>query len=181
MSGHLRFQARPSVKFEIVRCDVFLDGDRQILQRRAVADQRAIVFDDALKRLPREIEPVESRILALQLRQHAQRLRIVIEALITFHARVEHIFTGVTERRVAEVVGHAEAFSEIVVQPHDARDAARDLGHFERMCQPRAVVIALVRNEDLCFAAQAPKGARMDHPILIALERRARLACRFFM
>ena len=95
----------------------------------------------------------------------------MIEALEALHAGVEHIFASVPERRMAEIVGDAQAFGEIVIEPHHPRHAARDLRDLERVRQPGAVMIALMGDEHLGLAAQAPEGAGMDDAVAVALER----------
>ena len=130
-------------------------------------DQWAIVFDHALQRFPREVKSVEGRIAPLQFGQHAQRLRVVIEALEILHAGVEHILAGMAERRMAEIVREAEAFGEIVIEPQAARHRAGNLRHFQRMRQPRAVVIALMRDEHLRLASQAPERAGMHDAVAV--------------
>ena len=131
MRGDLRFQAWPGLQVQIVGGVVFLNRDRQIFELLPIPDQRAVVFDDAFQRLPGEVEAVEQRIFALKLREHAQRLRIVVEALVVFHTRIEHIFARMPERRMAEIVGDAERLGEIVIEAHHPRDAAGDLRHFQ--------------------------------------------------
>ena len=53
------------------------------------------------------------------------------------------------------------------------RDDARDGGRLERVRHPRAVVVALGVDEDLCLALQPAERLRVDDPVAVALERRA--------
>ena len=49
--------------------------------RRPLAiDERTVVLDQAFQRFPSQIEPVECRIAAFQIRHDAQGLRVVVEA-----------------------------------------------------------------------------------------------------
>ena len=77
------------------------------------------------------------------------------------------------ERRVAEIVGQRHRLAEILVEPQRAADGAGDLRHLERMGEPRAVVVALVIDEDLRLVLQPPERRRMDDAVAVALERAA--------
>src|SRR3546814_12698181 len=57
-------------------------------------------------------------------------------------------------------------------------DRARVLRHLGRVGQPRAVVIALVVDEDLGLVLQPPEGAGMDDAVAVALKAGARRALR---
>ena len=82
----LGFNARRTVQFKIVLLNIGADGKWQRLasvgaDRRAVrVGQRAVVLDQAFKRLPGQVEAVEQRIAALQHGHHPETLGIVIEA-----------------------------------------------------------------------------------------------------
>ena len=54
--------------------------------------------------------------------------------------------------------------------------AARDLRDLERVRQPRAVVVALGRDEDLRLVLEAPEGLAVHDPADVALQRRAQPA-----
>ena len=78
---------------------------------RSVAfDQRSIVLDDALQRLPAQIETVECRIPMFENGDDTQRLTVVIETTIGAKTRIEGPFAGVTEWRMAEIVGERQRF-----------------------------------------------------------------------
>ena len=132
-----------------------------------------------LERLPREIQTVERQVLAFERRDEADRLRVVIEAAEGPHRDVERPFAGMSERRMAEVVGKRNRLGQIFIEAELPGDRARDLRHLERVGQPRAVVIALVRQKDLRLVGQTPKGGRMQHAVAVALEGAARRALRF--
>ena len=82
------------------------------------------------------------------------------------------------ERRVAEIVDQRQRLGEILVEPQRAGQRAGDLRHLDRVGQPRAVVVALVRDEDLRLVLEAAEGGGMDDAVAVALERRARRALR---
>ena len=67
------------------------------------------MLDQPLERLPGEVEPVELRISSFQRGDHAEGLRIVIEAAEIGEARVERALAGVTERRMTEIVRERES------------------------------------------------------------------------
>ena len=140
--------------------------------------QRPVVLDQALERLPGEVEPVEFGVAALQPRHHAQRLRIVVEAAPRRHLFVERILAGMAERRVAEIMDQRDRLGEILVAAQRARQRAGDLRHLDRVGEPGAVVVALVGDEHLRLVLQPAEGGRMDDAVAVALERRARRALR---
>ena len=83
------------------------------------------------------------------------------------------------ERRMAEIMRQRQRLGEILVEPERARQRAGDLGDFQRMGEPGAEMIALVKDEDLRLVRQPAKGGRMDDAVAIAPERAARGARRF--
>src|SRR6187200_3467967 len=91
-------------------------------------------------------------------------------------ARVEHLLAGVAEGRVAEVMAERDRLGEILVQPQRARHGSRDPGCLQRVCEPRAVVVALRVDEDLRLVLQPPEGLRVDDPVAVALKRRPQAA-----
>jgi hypothetical protein len=98
----------------------------------------------------------------------------MIETAIGAHQIVQHAFAGVTERRMAEIVGERNRFGQIKVQPERLRDAARNLGGFDRVRQAGAVVVALVVDEDLRLVLEPPTYGAVDYAIAVALEAGAR-------
>ena len=109
--GDLRLGAGPALERQVVVSGI--GGD---IGRRTVADQRPVVLDHALQRLPGEVQPVEGRVAALQMGDDAQRLGVVIEASELGHHRVERELAGVTERAVSEVVRQRHGLREILVE-----------------------------------------------------------------
>ena len=118
------------------------------------------MLDQTLERLPAEIEAIEGGIPALKIRHDAQRLRVVIEAPAAGEAFVERTFAGMSKRRMAEIVRERQRFGEVFVQAKRARKRASDLRNFERMGEPRAVVVAFVIDEDLRLVSQPPECGR---------------------
>ncbi len=136
------------------------------------------MLDDALKRFPGQIEAIELGIAVFQRGHDPQRLGIVVEAAVGFQAFVQRPLAGMAEWRMAEVVGQRQRFGEILIEAKLPGQRAGNLGHFKRMRQPGAVMIAFVEHENLCFVLQAAKGGGMDDPVAIAPERAAGLARR---
>ncbi len=83
---------------------------------------------------------------------------------------------GVAERRVPEIVAEADRLGQILVEAQRARDRARDAHRLERVRQPRAVVVALGRDEDLRLVLQAPERLAVRDAVAVALERAAEAA-----
>ena len=78
-----------------------------------------------------QVEPVETRIALLQLGDDTQRLGIVIEAAKARHAPIEGGFTGMAERRVAEIMRKRERLGEIFVKTEHTGDRAGHLRDFQ--------------------------------------------------
>ena len=114
----------------------------------------------------------------LQLCNHPEGLDIMVKPSVGGHALVEFILAGMTERRVAKVVGQGDGLGEIVVQAEGVGDRTGDLRNFQRMGQSRTKVIALVGDEHLRFFLQTTKCRRVDNPISVAGEGRTGSAWR---
>ena len=100
----------------------------------------------------------------------AQALRVVIEAAVRRHQLVERFLAGMAERRMAEVVRQRDRLGKVLVEPQRPRHRAGNLRGLERMSQPRAIVIALVIDEDLGFVFEPAERGGMDYPIAVALK-----------
>ena len=125
------------------------------------------MLGDAVADFPGE---VQAAAVVLEQIDDAQALLVVVEA--AGHQLVDDAFAGVAERRVAEVVAERDRFGQLLVQPQDLRDGARDLRHLERVGEPGAVVIARRREEHLRLVLQPAERLAVDDAIAIALERR---------
>ena len=181
---HLRLGAGEGRKLERLQPVVGQDRPRHAVRgvarrRLAVArEQRAVVLDQALQRLPGEIEAVEAGVAALEIGDDAQRLRIVVEAAVILDAGVERALAGVAERRMAEIVRQRQSLGEVLVEAERAGQRPGDLDHFQRVGQPGAVMVAFVVDEDLRLVRQAPERGGMDDAVAIAAEIVARAAVR---
>ena len=143
--------------------------------------ERAVVLDEALQRLPGEVQPVELGIAALQPGDDAQRLGVVVEAAPLRHLLVQRILAGMAEGRVAEIVDQRDRLGEVLVAAQRPRQRAGDLRDLDRVGEPGAVVVALMRDEDLRLVLQAAEGGGMDDAVAVALERRAGRAFRLVL
>ena len=114
----------------------------------------------------------------LQRGDDAQGLRIVIEPAMGVQAGIQCAFAGMTERRMAEIVGQRQRFREVLIEAELPGQRTGDLGHFERVGEPGAVMIAFMEHEYLGFVLQAAEGGGMNDPVAIAPERAAGLARR---
>ncbi len=120
-------------------------------------------------------------IWAFQPHQRAQGLGIVIPSPVREQCVVERFFPGMAEGRMADIVREALRLDQILVEPERARDGARDLRDFEAVGQADAIMIAIGRDEHLRLVPQPPERDRMDDPVAIALEHRARPALLLFI
>jgi hypothetical protein len=118
----------------------------------------AVVLRQPLQRLPGQVQPVEGGVAPLQRRHHAHRLGIVVEAALARHGLVQRLLAGMAEGRMAEIVGEGQRLGEILVQREPPRDRTRDLRHLQRVRQAGAVVVALMRDEDLRLVLEPAEG-----------------------
>ena len=149
-----------------------LPFDRRRAMLRRGADRQAVLAlrmaRDAVAHFPGQVQPLP---VVLEHVDDAQALLVVIEA--AGHERAQHALAGVAERRVAQVVAERDRFGQLLVQAQHLGDRARDLRDFERVRQPRAVVVAGGREEHLRLVLQPAERLGVDDAIAIALERRA--------
>ena len=102
----------------------------------------------------------------------------MVEAAEGPHQLVELALAGMAEGRVAEVMGQRQRLGQVLVEAQRPGDRAGDLRHLDRVGEPRAVVIALVIDEDLGLVLQPPEGLAMDDPVAVAGEGRAEVRFR---
>ena len=76
----------------------------------------AVVLDDALDRLPAEVQPLELRIAVLQLGHDAEALDVVVETAVVGHLHHQLVLARMGEGRMAQVVGQGDGLGQIVVQ-----------------------------------------------------------------
>jgi len=78
----------------------------------------------------------------------------------------------VPKRRMSDIMRERHRFSQVFIEPKRSSDGARNLDNFQRMREPRSVMIALMRHENLRFLLQTAKSRGMDNSVAIALKRR---------
>ena len=105
----LRFEARPACQ---------LERERRVGlgHRPGRLRHRPIMLGEAFERLPAQIEPVEIGIRRLQPRHEPQRVGIVVEPAGVGQRRGQRLLAAMAERRMAEVVGEAQGFGQILVE-----------------------------------------------------------------
>ena len=129
------------------------------------------VLDDALADFESQIQPAESGVTDFEVFHNAERVQVVIERKpVLAHGGVERFFSGVAERRMAEVVHQGERLHQIGVQSKLRGDGARDLRHLDGVRQPVAEVVGVTAGENLRLRLQTAKGAGMDDTIAVALK-----------
>ncbi len=74
-------------------------------------------------------------------------------------------------------MGERQGLGEVLVEAERAGDGTGDLRDFEAVGEARAVMVALVIDENLCLVLQAPERGRMDDAIAVALENGDRIWC----
>ena len=117
-------------------------------------------------------------IAVLDQRHDAQRLYIMIEATPWPHFVRKHPLPCMPERGMPQIVRQRHGLCQILVKPQRPRDRACDLAYFQRMGQPRAIMLPLVMKKHLRLVLQAAKRGRMDDPVAVPLKFIARRARR---
>ena len=116
----LCFDRGVSVEREILPCAIIDDRGRDGWVPLA-QQQRTVVLDQALERLPGEVEPIEAGVFPLKLGDHAQGLGIVVETALLRRGAVERPLPGMAERRMTEVVGKSERLGQILIDAQGTR------------------------------------------------------------
>ncbi len=129
-----------------------------------------MVLDEALARLPGQVQPAKPRVAVLDDLDDAQALAVVLEPAPLAHQAVQDPLARVAERRVAQVVGERHGLDEILVETEHPREAAPDLRGLERVGEAVPVVVALVVDEDLGLVLEAPERRGVDDAVAVALE-----------
>ena len=86
------------------------------------------------------------------------------------------MLADVPERRMPQIVPQRNCFRQVLVQLETTRQCPGNLRHFQRVRQPRAVVVAFRREEHLRFVFQAAKRFAVDDAVAVALKIRAHRA-----
>ena len=140
--------------------------------------QRAML-EDALASLEAQVEAVKCRIALFQQVDDTQRLQVVLESAMRFHAVVQCVLAGMAERRVTEVVRERDRLDQVFVESQAARDRARDLCNLEAVGEARAEQIAFVIDEDLGLIFETAKCSGVNNAVAVALQLAAPHGRRF--
>ena len=97
----------------------------------------------------------------------------MIEAARICDGCIEGAFARVPEWRMSEIVRQGDSLSQVLIDTERPRNAACDLRDLETVCETRAVMIALVIDEDLGLVVQAAKRGRMQDAVAVARVRTA--------
>ena len=130
---------------------------------------RRAVFEDALAGFEHQVEAGEVRIFRLELVDDTQRLQVVLEAPEFPHAGVELVLSGVSERRVAEIMSEADGLGQRFIELQRVGHRATDLRNLEGVCQARSVQVAFVIDEHLGLVHQPPERRGVDYPVPVPL------------
>ncbi len=100
------------------------------------------VLDDAFADGQGQVEAAKGGVALLKPGDDAQGVEVVVEAEPgAAQAVVKSFFSGVAERRVADIVGQRQGFGQFRIQPQSAGQSAGDLGYFKRMRKAAAEVV----------------------------------------
>ena len=149
-------------------CDLCLEGRARIGGTVGVG-KLPVVLAESLKNLEGKVESALLGIALFQQIDDAQALGIVVKAAMILHKEVERFLPGMTERRMAEVVGKSDRLGQVLVETEGTGDCPADGGHLDRVGQAGPVVIAGSVEEDLGFAVETAEGGAVDDAIPVAL------------
>ena len=116
------------------------------------------------------IGKVESPAAVFNHINNAQALLIVVKAV--FHYGAKRPLSGVTERRMTEIVSEGDSFRQALVERKTNGNGARNLGNLKRMSEACAVMVAVRREEDLRFMLETAERAAMNNPVAVTLKSR---------
>ena len=141
--------------------------------------QLPAVPDEGFAEFKGQVQSGELGVALLELIDPPQAVQVVVEAADAFQTVVERRFPGVAERRMADVVGQRNRFGQVFVQPQSPGDGPRDLGHFQRVRQPRPVVVVHRSDQHLGLPGHPAESGGIDDAFAVALKRRAEGVERF--
>ena len=128
--------------------------------------------EDAVAGFAGQVQAGEVRVGAFEFGDDPVGLQVVLETPAVLHQVGERVFAGVAEGGMPQVVGESDRFGEVFVQAERAGRRSGDLGDFEGMGQPGAVVVAFVVDEDLRLVLEAAERAGVDDAVAVPLVGR---------
>ena len=75
-----------------------------------------------------------------------------------------------------DIMAEADRLRQVLVEAQRPRDGPADARDLQRVGEPRAVVVALGRDEHLRLVLEPPERLAVHDPVTIALERRPQTA-----
>src|SRR6266700_4060891 len=127
------------------------------------------MLDDAFAHFKSEVKSGELEIPMFELLDDAQRVKIVIECgAICPHQLVQLAFTGVTKRRMANVVNQSESLGKFGVDAESGGYGPCDLRDFERVREAIAEMIGITGGKNLRFGLKAAKSTRVNDAVAVA-------------
>ncbi len=174
--GDLRFQPRPGRKIERPARSKRRDRARQ---RCAPLDSGPLCLTRPSSVSQVRLSPSKSAIAMFELGDEPERMGIVVEAaeFVAWPRSApprRHGRTACDPDRAPAPRASARSSSSASTPRH----GAGDLRHFQRMGEPRAVIIAFMLHEDLRLVLEPAKGRGMDDAVAVALIAGARRAFR---
>ena len=95
----------------------------------------------------------------------------MLESPVVGHEVVKGLLTRVSERRVPEVVCQSDGMGQVLICADVLGNASGDLRGFERMGEPRPVVVPLVIGKYLGLVFEPAKRLGVYDPVAVPLER----------
>ena len=133
------------------------------------------VVHDAVTHLVCKIETLT---VVFQHVHHAQRLLAMTETALIRHLSGKSALARMTERGMPKIVTESDGLGEILVQSQRPRYPARYLADFQRVRQPRAIMIAFGCEKDLRFVFETTEGFGVDYAIAVTLKIRTQFTRR---
>src|SRR5207248_2252772 len=79
-----------------------------------------------------EIQSTKCRVSQLKILNNTQRVQVVIkEKPMPAHGGIERFFSGVTKRRMPDIMRESQGLDQIHVEPKLRRDGTRNLRHLD--------------------------------------------------
>ena len=127
------------------------------------------MLDNAFAHLEGQVQAGKLRVLLLEGFDDAQGVQVMVKTVVVAsHQPAEDGFTRVAEGRMPHVVDQRQGFHQVGIEAERVRHRAADLGHLQRVRQPRAEMVGVSARKNLRLVFQAPESARMDNAVAVA-------------
>ena len=129
------------------------------------------MLDDSFADGEGQVDAGKGSVALLEIFDNAQGVEIVIERkIVSRESFVEGAFSGMSERRVADIVDEGQGFDEVFVEVEGAGNGSCDLGDFQGVGETAAEVVREAAGEDLRFAGEATEGTSVQDTVAVALK-----------